>query len=502
MAVIFLEGWDKYGPINGSSSSIGGLLMGEWTSWTGSIATRPPLSATGLSMAIPSNSSITKALGANYIRLIGGVRFNPSLVTGHSGIQFQDGGSNQAGIRIATSTGIISVVNGAMATGTILASSLSGVPANTTHYLEWDITFGNSASYQVWLDGVSIISGTGDTTTTANNSANVFQFVSAVGPTNTIDDFYLFDSTGTVNNAPLLTSPRIETTLPTSDSAVQFSIGAAVLGQTVSRTTNVFTFSGNNGFYVRAFTPSKACTINSLTMITAATSATVQLRPVVYTDNAGLPGTLMTSGSTVVGQTNFTPLVMPLTTPQTLAVGTQYWLGFMSDIRVSNQAEVVDGGNAGRSATSVTFSSGAPGTAPTTTAGDFTVLLWGNITLSSPVNDYSVNQQPPPAADQSYVFDGTVSAEDLYSFANLSGIPARIYTVAVKAYCARSDTGARTVSLRMKSSATDVGGSLTGQTPGVSYAWIGSNFETDPNGGIPWSGVTLNAAQSGFKIDA
>jgi hypothetical protein len=192
---------------------------------------------------------------------------------------------------------------------------------------------------------------------------------------------------------------------------------------------------------------------------------------------------------------------MPLTTPQSLTAGTQYWLGYMCDILVGSAFQTSDAGAVGRVATS-TFASGAPGTAPATSTGNASVLLWGNITLATPVNFYEVSQQPPPAANTSYVFDATVGHEDLYGFANLSATPASVYAVAVKAYCARSDSGAKTVSLRMSSGGTDGGGSLTGQTPGTSYAWIGSHFATDPNGSILWTGTALNAATTGFKIDS
>jgi hypothetical protein len=311
---------------------------------------------------------------------------------------------------------------------------------------------------------------------------------------------YLFDSTGSTNNAPLLTSPRIETTLPISDSAVQFAIGASVLGATVARSGSAFSAAANQ-FLVRPFTPSRACTLNSISITAAATNAVINLRPIVYADSAGAPGTLMSAGSTVTGTTAGSTTTMPLTTPQSLSVGTQYWLGYMCDVAVSNLFQCYTSTTAGGRSGTSTFSGGAPGTAPTTSAtGD--PLFWGNITLASAVNFYEVSQQPPPAANTSYVTDTTVGHEDVYNFPNLSAIPASIYAVAVKAYCARSDSGARTVSLRMSSGGTDGGGSLTGQTPGTTYAWLGSNFATDPNGSIAWTGTALNAATTGFKIDA
>jgi hypothetical protein len=498
MALIFLDGFDKYGPANTNATGVATLMTGEWNTITG-VTIVAPLSATGQAISITGgNAGPSKTLPAAVGRIIGGMRLSSNLAA-IAGVQFNDGASNQCSISIAT-TGIITMRNGVYNTGTILGSSATSIAANTTHYLEWDISLGNSAAYNVYLDGVSVVSGTGDTTATANNTVSVIMPITQSSEVLIVDDFYLFDSTGSTNNAPLLTSPRIETTLPTSDSAVQLAIGASVLGETVLRSTSTLS-TGANYFFVRPFIPTRACTLNSITVQPNATSATVNLRPIVYTDSSTAPSALLTAGSTVTGMTAGTPVVMPLTAPQSLTAGTRYWLGLMADIGVTVAFPCsTSNSTGGRSGTS-TFSGGAPGTAPgTVVTGD--ALLWGNITLASPANYYEVSQQPPPSANTSYVFDATVGHEDLYGFPNLSVIPASVYAVAVKAFCARSDSGARTVSLRTKSSATDGGGSLTGQTPGTSYLWIGSNFETDPNGSIPWTGTTLNAAQSGFKVDA
>lgn len=498
--LLFMDGFDKYGGTSTGTTvtPVTTMMTGEWSTIT-QVGIAAPLSATGQAVIATGGTMVlTKNLATNYARLIGGVRFSSTL-GGNNGIQFLDGATNQTGIQINT-TGTISLRSGAYTSGTILATSGTVVAANVTHYLEWDISFGASAAYNVYLDGVSIFSGTGHTTATANNTASAVSLQSTSG-IGTFDDFYLFDSTGSVNNAPLLTSPRIETTFPISDSAVQFSIGASALGPTMPRATATYNGSAN-GFYLRPLTPTRACTLNSITCLAGpASNGSVNLRPLVYSDSSGSPGSLITAGSTVTGTTLNATVTLPLTSPPSLAAGTQYWLGFMNDISAINLFAEADGSNAGRSGTS-TFTSGAPGSPPTLTASQATVLLWGNITLASAANYYEVSQQPPPAANQSYVMDSNVGDEDLYAFNNLSLIPASIYAVAVKAFCARSDSGARTVSMRVKSSSTDGGGSATGQTPGTSYGWIGSNFETDPNGSIAWTGVNLNAATTGFKIDA
>jgi hypothetical protein len=233
-------------------------------------------------------------------------------------------------------------------------------------------------------------------------------------------------------------------------------------------------------------------------LLPGSTSATSNWRGVVYADSGGTAGTLMSSGSTVTGVTSGTAVTLPLVTPQSLAAGTQYWLGVMNDTSVGIQT--FDGNNLSYRA-AATFTSGAPSTAPAMTGAQTSYTFWGNLTGISGNNWYEASQQPAPGAS-SYVFDATVGQEDLYNFGSLSMIPANVYTVAVKGLCAKSDTGAKTLSLRMKSAVSDSAGTLAGQAPGTSYGWFTSMFETDPNTGAAWTGTALNAAASGVRVDS
>ena len=498
MALIFMDGFDKYGGVNSNLTSVAALMVGEWTSLPGLFTIVAPLSATGQALQQATAGTNSKTLAANYGRIIGGIRFSSNLGN-QGGVQFTDAGTAQCGIQIPT-TGTITFRNGAVLSGTIIGTGATPVSANTTHYLEWDITLGNAAAYNIYLDGVSIISGTGDTTATANNTINGFALTQSASAIITWDDLYLFDATGTTNNAVLLTSPRIETQLPNADNAVQFSIGASVLGGTVSRNSSNASTSAN-WLYLRPLTPSRSCTLNSISIMPVQTLSTANLRPVIYADNAGSPtgGALLSTGSTVVGQTAGTPVTMPLTTPQSLTAGTQYWLGWMVDTAPSNVAGA-DTNNTGRTVTA-TFSSGAPATGPAMTTGAITPLVWGNITLAAPVNYYEVNQQPPPGT-ASYVYSSTPAQEDLYNFPNLSTPGAVIHSVAVKGFAQKSDAGTRTMSLRTKSGLTDSGGSLTGQALGTSMQWYGSFFPTDPNTSAAWTVTNLNNALGGMRLDS
>ena len=502
MALLFTSGWDIFGGINSVSANVAALLTaGEWTSTAGTaFQIAAPLSSTGFSLSMTNTGTVNKTLPASYGRLIGGIRVSSALAA-NGGIQLQDAGTAQVSVTINT-TGTVSVRTGGF-TGTALATSSVSISAGTTHYLEWDITLSNTGTFTVWVDGIAVIggssgvTGSGDTTATANSTANGLTIGGATGVNITFDDLYLLDSTGSAPlNAALLTSPRIETQFPSSDGAVQSAVGAAILGSSLSRNGTGLSTTANQ-FRVRAFTPVANCTVNSISMLPGATSAAIQLRPVIYADSSNAPGALLSAGSTVVGMTSGTAVTMPLTTPQSLVAGTRYWLGFMCDIAVTSGLTSFDGANNDRTATS-TFASGAPGTAPATSL-TLSATLWGNITVSA---NWPAISNNPAQGNYGYVYDATVGHEDLYSFPALSVTPSTIYNVAGKASVSKSDAGAKTVSVRCKSGTTDSAGTGGTQAPGTSFAWITSNFSTDPNTSGAWSKAALDAAQAGLRVES
>jgi len=495
VALLFMDGFDKYGP--NSISGVAALLTaGEWTSAGGSGHNLVSgLSSSGYALQLGGgvNVSVSKTLPASYARLIGG--FRVSTVLNGTGVTLLDSGTAQCSIAF-NAAGTISVIRGAISTGTVLATSTATISANTTHYVEFDIAFSNTANYQVWLDGVSIISGSGDTTGTANNSANGIQLFTSSNSI-TFDDLYVFDTSGSANNAALLTSPRIETQMPSSDAAVQFAFGAALLGASLARTTATVSTAANQ-LRLRSVVPAVNCTLTAVSFLAATASATVNLRPVVYSSVGGAPGALLGSGSTVAGTTASTLKTLPLTSGVALSAGTQYFIGYMCDILVNSglaqYTTVSDDFTA-----IATFASGAPGTAPVMANTPSTVIA-GNVTASG-ANWFAVAQNPVQGG-LSYVADATIGHEDLYGYPLLSATPLAIYAVAVKASVAKSDAGAKTLSLRLKSGGTDSAGSAGAMAPGTSYGWLTSLYPTDPATGTAWTAAALNAAQAGVRVES
>lgn len=492
MAAIFTDGFDKYGP---TGSVVSTIMAGEWNQSAGSIVAG--LSSTGYAFNGTGNRSLT----GNYTRSIGGIRVKATLSVGLVGFSFVDGvfggsGPAQFSILVQQSSGRIALMTSGLFSGTIIATSTASISANTTAYIEWDVTIGSSGAYNIYLNGLSILSGTGNTAGQGTTTYNTFAF----GPGNDdigVDDFYLFDQTGSTNNAVLLTNPRIETTFPVSDSQTQFTNGASIIGQAyTTEGGGGIAAPGANKLFLRRFQQLGVnATVASVSFLAQSTAPSANFTAVIYADSTGAPGALLSTGTQVTGTTTATVLTGALVTPQALTVTDFYWIGFICDSSISMQ--VADATSMGFQAAN-TYASGAPGTAPTMTAGQPSWVLWGNCTGATA--NYVSEDLNPPVGDYSYIYSNTVNNEDLYGFPVLSEIPSVIYSVAVKANTRKTDTGTRTANLQMKSSGTDSAGTMTVNAPSTSYSWMESTFETDPATGLPWAYATLNAATSGIKL--
>jgi hypothetical protein len=507
----FLDGFDVYGPSNANTASNVSLatrLLTRWTTYNGAPALMylaPALSGTGYSLYCQGGSSsqdyrLTKALPGNYARFIGGETISSTLAVGSAGTTLYDGGTAQVFIGVNTA-GRIEVRRGTYS-GTLLATSVESITANSVNYLAYDVTISPSAGIvKVWLNNVlTSINLTGQNTrASANSYVNALENTAAAfGANKKVDHqfFWGYLAAGG-SELPPLDSPIIQTDFPSADSAVAFAPIAGVLGGTGAFVgTSTTSAPGANKIILRPYVAEIGGTLGSVTILPGATSASVKLKPVVYANSSGAPGSLLTTGAEVVGMTSGTALNMPVTTPQTLVAGTTYWIGFITDTGVA--LSLVDDGTAGYNAAN-TYASGAPGTAPTMTAAQPSYLMYGNVTALA-ANFAQVNEDPSLGL-LSYNSSSTVSAEDLYTFPSLAINANAIYTVAVSGYMARSDTGARTANLRCKSGATESSGSNAGQSPPTSFGWLSSNFKTDPNTGSAWANAAaVNAAKYGAQV--
>ncbi|MDE3037008.1 MAG: hypothetical protein KGJ21_00925 [Pseudomonadota bacterium] len=493
MVEIFWDGFDKYGQLNMYTNY--STMGDEWTS--------VPSGGYGLLVAGRFSNSLavnltygytaSRTLPGNYSRLIGGIAMQPGLV-GNCGVIFGDAGTNQCSVGF-NSSGKLVLWQGGLG-GTQIAITSTAITAGSWHYVEWDLTFASSGAYTIWLDGVQVFTGTGNLKSSGNSYANtVTLYGSSSGAGGNFDDMYLFDSTGSANNAQRGDS-RVETLFPTGDASVAFSPSQGAIGAYYSL-QGLSGFMSANILFLRKFTAPVSGTLNSVSVIPLTTSTGANFKPAVYADNSGSPGTLLSGGSTVTGCTAGTALTLPLTTPQSLTAGTSYWIGYVTDTALSMQRQDATGAvtSAGYTA-GITFSSAPPSTAPSMSSGQYSLQVWGNVTGMG--TNYTETNEVPPGGDVSCVTSSTVGAEDRYSFGSLSGTPANIAGVKVSALLRKTDSGARTATLQLKSGSTEVTGAS--QSPTTSYLYFASYQDTDPNTSAAWTASGVNAISAGTKI--
>lgn len=539
MATILIEGFDRYGPNHQATAATAALLaQGGWSFNEGGIIVGPSLnglsgSSIWLGEAVsPLYQFLGRGLQGNFPTVIGGcrVQFNGSH---YFAIQFRDTFHVQCQIALTYETGNIQFLAGdgafdwAPQSATVMASPGASIPINSSHMIEWVINFGPSASYAVWLDGVQVIFGVGQTAQTPNNYCNWMNFMSPGSPLGTfpgthsaVDDLYLFDTTTAYNNAPLLSNPIVFTDWPIADHQTQFTNSGNVLGNYFSIDpaqwwnydiwwTN-YTI-GPNQIYLIPVKPSANCTMQSVVLgparlYTGSTAA--NFMGVVYTDVGGIPGTLLSSGVQVTGWAPAVPVVCPLSSPQPLVAGTQYWIGFITDSAIPVQQYTAadinhNNGNVilfnGAIAANL-YTSGAPGTAPTMTFGQTGVAMYASCTGSA-VNWVTENVNPA-IGNPSSVQSSVTGTEDLYRYPGLIPAVTTVHTVAVCGNAYLSGPGNRTIDFNALSAGTDGIGSPANINLTTSPTWCEGYFDVDPHTGLPWLATAVSNGFFGMKVSS
>lgn len=507
MAVIFIEGFDKYRKI------AAGIFGGDWNTSIGNTVSdgtgggSASSFGTGIyqgdAFRCGQDAGLFKNLPANYSTIIWGCRFKvQSAFINAFAVIVGDGGNNQVTVRV-NNTGAFEIRRGSeggavfgIQGSTLIDTSAASISINQWHYLEAKITIDSTVgAYEVYLDTVLIMSGTGvNTQATGNAYVNSFSFKAVDFTSDTlVDDMYIFDTTTAFNN-DVVGDSVVETQFPASDHAVQFTVGEAAFGVYYSY-TGASIGTGSNVIVLRPFIPTENCTINSISIRPQQTNLTAKYKMVIYNDNSNSPHTLLSSGTEVVGTAADVVLTGNLVTPQSLTGGSRYWLGFITDTNVNLYREgiALSGFNANN-----TYGSGAPTPDPSMSAGQSDYIIWGNVTTT--FNFTEVNQSPLSSPLVNYVTNTSVGDEDQYNFPVMSFVPLHVFAVKVSAYCSKSDAGARFVDLRVVSGATDDGGDKTSQSVTPSFQFLSSHWNSDPNTGLAWAYATVNNATSGIKV--
>jgi hypothetical protein len=99
-----------------------------------------------------------------------------------------------------------------------------------------------------------------------------------------------------------------------------------------------------------------------------------------------------------------------------------------------------------------------------------------------------------------YVFSSTPGNQDLYELGDLTTTPSSILAVQARMFARKSDSGARSGQIRVRSAATEVGGADTMLS--TSYAWLSRVDVTNSNTGTAWTAAAVDALQIGPKVTA
>lgn len=211
MALLFVDGFDHYATAD---------LEKKWSVYNSATIEAVGRRGSGaLKTNTGSGAGATKNLASTYSTLILGAALKIATFSGeHFFLALNEGGTAQIHF-VASSDGVVSVWRG----GTRLGQSLPGVvPINAWFYFEAKAVINNTTgAAEVRINGSTVIALTNvDTQSTANAYTTAIQWLGALSqPSVTIDDLYLLDTSGTVNN-DFLGDCRVDAYLPTVDGAL------------------------------------------------------------------------------------------------------------------------------------------------------------------------------------------------------------------------------------------------------------------------------------------
>lgn len=528
MALLFIDGFDKYSHWDELENS------GEWTAneLEGGGSSQPAivdgLTEPGRAIQIQGGASggplrMWKTLSGTYATIVFGFTINMEInnLSDYAGVQLLDGATEQLGIGF-NGNGQLTVRRGSMVSGTLLDTSTETISNGANHTLEVKVTINTTTGSVVAnLDGVEITNISGvNTDANASGQLDTFAFsVDSGGSTAStlckFDNLYILDTTGGSPLNDILGEPIVETTFPNSDVQQQWTIQTTYMGEPW-RTADVTPQPGANRLYLRKFTAPVTGNIDSLQCIPAATNGTARFKGAIYADNGSgtaPSGSPLKAGDEITGTTAGANLTLTLPSSLAITSGTIYWIGWITDSSV-NMYETDDGLAAFRA--TATYTSGVPDPAPSMTSGIENLALWANVSGMSD-NYTQVDFNPDGIADAvllevsqagesqalgdlSYNDSSTVNNEDLYGHNALVNNPSTIFSAVTKALIRKTDGGARTIDIRMKSGTTSSSGARSGLSPSTSYTYLWSNFDTDPDTGSAWTKAGLDAASRGQKV--
>jgi hypothetical protein len=432
---------------------------------------------------------------------------SPLTSAGNTGLYLQllDGNNGQVCIGFRND-GAIVLTSGSPG-GTILATYANAFYSNVWASFEFEVLINNGAgTFTVRKDGALSANFTATGLSTRPGSTNAYANKLQVGGnTNAslafgrLDDLLWFSTSGAAPNT-WVGDVRAYQLMPTSDASVQLTKAPTSIGPTYVQAAQ----NGNSGPAANIIWFSNATVIASQTgtvsalVANFAVAVTGHVNMALYdaTGPGGSPGALVGACTAVTnpgtGNNTFT---MP--SPPSVIRGAAYYLAMMADTSI---ATAIYGGTLINAYTLAnTYASGFPSSAAGTgRTGNQTGFSYLGMTIT-PTNSTLVNEVLQDGG-ATYLFDSTVGHADLYNVADLPANIASITCLTTRAYMEKSDAGARTGRVQLKSGAA---AAVTGDLLlSASFSWCSRTDTVDPNTGAAWTLAAANAVQIGPVVAA
>lgn len=400
--------------------------------------------------------------------------------------QLSDGATNQCCI-VFRSDGAI-LLTSATPAGTVLATYTGAVTAQNTWFaFEFEIIISNTVGrFRARKNGNTTddfdSGATLNTRPGASTQANKLTLgVQASVNAQEFDDLLWRSDASSV---AWVGDIRCYARLPASDASTQFSRSSTSYTLTPQAPSATLAVTNGTALYL-AFTPTYDGAVGSV-IIPMGTGYTGNMKCSIFASSGSAPTTVLGSATPITnpatGSNTFT-----FGTPVAVTKGTQYWVGVDSDTSSGFYSRTAAAAGLSSATAYSTFPVASPTTASVNT-------ICPTIIVSIVTNAVLVNEAQQDGAT-SYVYDSTVNDADFYNIASLGVTPASVVAVTTRGFMAKSDAGARTAAVRLKSGSTTVAAPTVSLSTNFGWSW--RTDLTDPDTSAAWTTTAVNAATIG-----
>ena len=201
MSLLYVDGFDTYGTTNGAAPTTNSVENKFIITYGAGLKVQA--GRTGHCLEFTSGATRLRkvSLTTNATLVVGFGFYHTNFTLDSYPLYLFTGAT--AGVNLCVKTdGKIAVNRATILLGT---SANAAITVNTWHYVELKVLCDNAGSYEVWVDGVSVVSGNGDTQvgTDAYHDGLQLRTDASAYSSARFDDLYILDGAGSTNNSNL-----------------------------------------------------------------------------------------------------------------------------------------------------------------------------------------------------------------------------------------------------------------------------------------------------------